>query len=120
MVTIPETRYKFFSVKHTTRLGAERYIPAVCYKIPYSLQETIDGMAAQGLARVYAEEVRFVTGAPYPVKKPATEAAARTSSVPAPEAGEKDVPAPPPVKHSRTGGKSRKGGFTQQTAREFD
>ena len=117
---MPEARYKFFSVKHTTRLGAERYIPAVCYKIPYSLQKTIDGMVAQGLARVYAEEVRFITGVPYPVKKPAAEAAVQLSSVSVPKAEEKDVPARSSVKHGRTGRKSRKGGFTQQTAREFE
>jgi hypothetical protein len=117
---MPETKHKFFSVKHTTRLGVVRYIPAVCYKIPYSLQETIEGMVAQGLARVYTEEVRFVTGVPYPVKKPVTEAAVRLSSVSAPKAEEKTVPVLPPVKRGRIGGKSRKGGFTQQTAREFD
>jgi hypothetical protein len=120
MVTMPETKHKFFSVKHTTKLGTTRYIPAVCYKIPYSLQETIEGMAAQGLARVYAEEVRFVTGVPYPVKKPVTEAAVRPSSVSVPKSEEKTAPALPPVKQRRTGGKSRKGGFTQQTAREFE
>jgi hypothetical protein len=117
---MPETKYKFFSVKHTTRLGAERYIPAVCYKIPYSLQETVDGMAAQGLARVYAGEVRFVTGVPYPVKKPAAEAAVQSSSVSAPKAEEKAGPVLPSVTRGRTGGRSRKGGFIQQTAREFD
>jgi hypothetical protein len=117
---MPETKHKFFSVKHTTKLGTARYIPAVCYKIPYSLQETIEGMAAQGLARVYAEEVRFVTGIPYPVKKPVTEAAARPSSVPVLKAEEKTAPALPLVKQGRTGGKPGKSGFTQQAAREFD
>jgi hypothetical protein len=107
-------------VKHTTKLGAERYIPAVCYKIPYSLQETIEGMVAQGLARVFAEEVRFVTGVPYPLKKPVTEAAARPSSVPALKAEENSVPDLPSVKRGRIRGKSRKGGFTQQTSREFE
>jgi hypothetical protein len=120
MITMPETKHKFFSVKHTTKLGTARYIPAVCYKIPYSLQETVEGMAAQGLARVYAEEVRFVTGVPYPVKKPAAEAAARPSSAPVSHAGDTSVPAVPSAKRGRAGGKPGKGSVTQQAAREFE
>lgn len=52
------------------------YIPSVCYPLSQGLQPVIEEMAAKDMARVYPEKVRFVTGVPYPVKKPEAGAAA--------------------------------------------
>jgi hypothetical protein len=62
---------RFFSVKHTTNIGgAGRFIPSVCYKLTQDIQAAVERMAAAGDAKLYNEEVRFVTGVAYPVKKP--------------------------------------------------
>jgi hypothetical protein len=64
------TNARFFSVTHTTIIGGVRCTPTVCYRLPVEYAQTITDMAAKGLARVFNEEQRFVSGVPYPVKKP--------------------------------------------------
>lgn len=60
----------YFSVKYTVTIGVGRFIPSVCYKLTQDIQFAVEKLAAQGLAKLYVEEVRFISGMPYPVKKP--------------------------------------------------
>ena len=75
MITMPDTRGKFFSVRFSTTIHGVKYTPAVCYKMTGSLQPVIEDMAKgdNPMARIYPEEVRFVSGAAYPVKKKGRE-----------------------------------------------
>jgi hypothetical protein len=72
----------FFSVADPVKIGGTLYRPSVCYPIPGSLEQAVAELAAKGRARIYQEEVRFVTGVAYPVKKPEVKAPARVPSVP--------------------------------------
>jgi hypothetical protein len=65
-----EVRHSFFSVKYTMQIGMGRFIPSVCYRLTQDIQSAVEKLAAEGSARLYAEEVRFISGVPYPVKKP--------------------------------------------------
>jgi hypothetical protein len=84
MINMPESKGKFFSVKFSTTIRGVRYTPSVCYKLTSDLQPVIEGIAKgdNPLARIYPEEVRFVTGVAYPVskKEKASEAVPQTSS----------------------------------------
>jgi hypothetical protein len=122
---MPDTRGKYFSVKYSTRIQGAHYIPSVCYPLSSGLQAVIEEMAAKDMARIYPEKVRFVTGVPYPVKKPETGASAlRPSAVSAPQA-EAGNPAAPaagriPGGLEKQGRKSGRSAFTSQRGREFD
>jgi hypothetical protein len=118
MLKMPDTKSKYFSVKYSTRIQGAHYAPSVCYPLPTGLQVVIEEMAAKGMARIYAEKVRFVTGVPYPVKKPETGALA-SPSAPAPEATAGGVKNPAAVPE-KPGRKSGKGAFTARANREFD
>jgi hypothetical protein len=95
MLHVQEIKDRFFSVKHSMVVRGTRYIPAVCYKLTSDLQRTVEGLVKEGLAAVYPQEVRFVSGVPYPVKRPeaAKGAAQWSSSVPVPQS-KPIVPAP--------------------------
>jgi hypothetical protein len=125
MLKMPNTEGKYFSVKHSTKIQGTRYIPSVCYPLSSGLQTVIEEMAAKDMARIYPEKVRFVTGVPYPVKKPETGAAAsQPSSVSTPGAKTGSAAQPDTKKGPGTPGKpGRKSGrnaFTSQTGREFE
>jgi hypothetical protein len=117
MLNMPDTRGKYFSVKHSTKIQGVNHIPSVCYPLPSSLQATIEAMAAKGLARIYTEKVRFVTGVPYPVKKPETPAT-QTSFVSAPEV--KFDTTEKPAVPERPGRRSGRGAVAPQGRREFE
>jgi hypothetical protein len=70
MIQIPDTKPRFFSVKYGVHIDGVRYMPTVCYKLTGGLYDTVKGLEAKGLAKTYTEEMRFVTGTAYPVKKP--------------------------------------------------
>jgi hypothetical protein len=106
MVNMPDSKGNFFSVRYATTIRGVRYIPSVCYKLTRDLQQAVADMAKgeNPLARIYPEEMRFITGVAYPVKKP--EAASRLSSVSAQAAsagkpGSKKVPGKTRVAHTR-------------------
>jgi hypothetical protein len=118
MIKMPDTKGNFFSVKHSTTIRGAKHTPSVCYKLTSDLQSTVEEMAKgdNPLAHIYPEEVRFVTGVPYPVKKPV---AAPSSSVPASK-GKPASPAPAQVAAvaGKSGSKrSAKGAYAQQTRR---
>jgi hypothetical protein len=71
-----ETNGRFFSVRLDTVIGGERFRAAVCYPLRGSLEKIVEEMASgpDRLATIYPEEVRFVTGIAYPVKKPLPKA----------------------------------------------
>jgi hypothetical protein len=123
MLQTPDTRNRFFSVTHSTKIQGERYIPSVCYPLSSSLQTVIEEMAARDMARIYTEKVRFVTGVPYPVKK-SEVATPRPVSVPPPEAKAGGAVKPsvkkPPSAPEKPGRKSGRNAFTAQTNREFE
>jgi hypothetical protein len=124
MLTMPDTKPRFFSVAHGTKIQGVSYIPSVCYPLPASLQAAVEAMAAEGTARVYTEKVRFVTGVPYPVKKPATGAAgvrADTSGAKEAKTGTGPSPVQKPLGTvGKLGRRSGRGAYPSQTAREFD
>jgi hypothetical protein len=74
----------FFSVVNPVKIGGVLYRPAVCYAVPGSLEDTIADLAAKGLVKIYPQEMRFVTGVAYPVKKEAPQAAPQVQAVPVP------------------------------------
>jgi hypothetical protein len=121
MLKMPDTKGKFFSVAHSTRIQGVHYTPSVCYPLSAGLQAAVEEMAAGGMARIYPERVRFVTGVPYPVKKPEA-AVPRPSSVPAPEVktGARSAVKTTPAVTEKPGRKYGKSAFTSQTNREFD
>jgi hypothetical protein len=122
MLKIPDTKGKFFSVTQSTRIQGAHYTPSVCYPLSSGLQAVIEEMAAKDMAKIYTEKVRFVTGVPYPVKKPGTPGVTAQPSVhtersnTAVEPDVKTLPAQR-IRHNR---KSGKNAFTSQMNREFD
>jgi hypothetical protein len=123
MLKMPDTKARFFSVKHSTKIQGVYYTPSVCYPLPQGLQAVIEEMAAKDMARIYPEKVRFVTGVPYPVKKSETGAAASpSSSVSTLEANTTVKPAVKelPAAVEKPGRKSGRSAFTSQKGREFD
>jgi hypothetical protein len=124
MVKMPDTKNKFFSVTHSTRIQGVQYIPSVCYPLSSGLQAAIEEMAANDMARIYPEKVRFVTGVPYPVKKPETGTAASrpSSAVQEAEAGSTVQPAvrKPSAATEKSGRKSGRNAYTPQANRAFD
>jgi hypothetical protein len=71
MLNMPDTKVRFFSVTNSTLIQGVRFIPSVCYQLTASIQDAVNEMAAKGVARIYPEKVRFVTGVPYPIAKSA-------------------------------------------------
>jgi hypothetical protein len=118
MLKMPDTKGKYFSVKHGTKIQGAHYTPSVCYPLPSGLQTVIEEMAAKDMARIYPEQVRFVTGVPYPVKKPEANAAVpQSSSVPVLKVNTGSAARPDTKKGP--GRKSGRNSFTTQTGREF-
>jgi hypothetical protein len=116
MISIPDNKGRFFSVKFTTTIHGAKYTPAICYKLTSDVQRVVEEMAKgeNPLARIYPEEVRFVTGVAYPVKKPGDgKAALRSSSASAPQRGSVPVSKP----SSKKPGKRIS---IQSSNREFD
>jgi endonuclease YncB( thermonuclease family) len=68
----------FFSVKHGVQIDGAPYRPAICYPVRgLAMERAVAELIAAGAARGYAEEVRFINGVPYPVKKPPATAQAK-------------------------------------------
>jgi hypothetical protein len=64
-------KYSFFSVKHSMKIDGVPHRPAMCYPIRgTAVERAVLDLIAKGEAKGYAEEVRFITGVPYPIKKP--------------------------------------------------
>lgn len=61
--------YTHFSVKQSCTIGGFSYRPVICYAIPSELANTIENMEKKGMAKRYTEEMRFISGAPRPVRK---------------------------------------------------
>jgi hypothetical protein len=125
MIKMPDTKGKFFSVKYSTKIQGAFYIPSVCYPLPAGLQTVVEEMAANDLARIYTEKVRFVTGVPYPIRKPETGAAAsRSAAVPAPDTKASDAVkqavTKTPAVPEKQGRKSGRNTYTSQVHREFE
>jgi hypothetical protein len=85
MTKMTDTKGRYFSVKYSMKIQGVRYIPAVCYPLPPFLQDVVADMAAKDMATVYTEKMRFVTGVPYPVRKPEAAVLTQPSSVSAPK-----------------------------------
>jgi hypothetical protein len=80
---MPDTRGRFFSVSREVSIRGANYRPAICYPLPSALLPAVQGMVEKGLAKIYSEKVRFVSGVAYPVKKPAAQPAPQTVEQPA-------------------------------------
>lgn len=119
MLKMPDTKGKYFSVKHSTKIQGAHYTPCVCYQLSQGLQAIVEEMAAKDMAKIYPEKVRFVTGVPYPVKDPAAgQAAERSSSASTPETPT-DKPAAQKAQAAseKPGRKSGRSAYTSQTRR---
>jgi hypothetical protein len=67
-----DTKVTYFSVAYTTIVGQMRCVPQVCYKMNDEIRGAVEKMAQDGLAKIYQEEVRFISGVAAPIKKPGT------------------------------------------------
>jgi len=65
-----EVKERWFSVVHTVDFGLRRCVPLVCYRLTDDVRLTVEQMVKDDLARIYPEEVRFISGTAVPVKKP--------------------------------------------------
>jgi hypothetical protein len=68
-----ESKESYFSVTYSTAIGLMKCVPQVCYRLPEDIRATVEEMEGLGLAKIYREEVRFVSGSPVPIKKPASQ-----------------------------------------------
>jgi len=88
--------YKYFSVMYAVRILGMRFAPTVCYKMDDMIEPTIRKMASDGVAKLYAEKVRFVNGTAVPigrkeaVKLDAQETATESASEQKPGGKKKD------------------------------
>jgi hypothetical protein len=120
-MALSEMKGRFFAVKFSTTIHGVRYIPSVCYPLSTGLYSTIEEMATKGMAKIFIEKVRFVTGVPYPVGS-----ADVSSSVSAPQVRTEPVhkqPSPKLTGSSSTGKSTRRTGknaFTSQTHKEYE
>jgi len=75
----------YFSVTYTTDVGQMRCIPQVCYWMNDEVRLAVEKMEQDGLAKIYTEEMRFVSGVAIPMRKPPVQivpvATGTTSSV---------------------------------------
>ena len=70
-------KYRYFSVKYAMQINGVPHRPSMCYPIRgAAMEHTVMDLITKGDARGFTEEVRFVTGVPYPVKKPGPAAPA--------------------------------------------
>lgn len=53
---------KFFAVKKVLKIGGRKHIPSVCYPITEDITGTISGLVTDGLATIFDEKVRFISG----------------------------------------------------------
>jgi hypothetical protein len=65
-----EKNVNYFSVTFAVKIGSVRYIPQVCYRMTEDIRSTVVDMEVRGLAKIYQEEGRFVSGIYMPIKKP--------------------------------------------------
>lgn len=86
---------RHYSVSRSVKINGSPKRPAVCYALTDDVAAAVEKMAASGQARIYDEEVRFVSGravpahrTPAPVAAPAPAAAVAPVSfvIPAPAA----------------------------------
>jgi hypothetical protein len=125
MLKTPEARGKFFSVSKGVSIQGTKFNPAICYPVTDVLRPAVEKLEEAGVARTYAERMRFISGVAYPVRKPETGiAAGQPSSVPASavKTGSTVKPAAkkPPAAAKTPGRKSGRSAFTAQTGREFN
>jgi hypothetical protein len=69
MLIRQEIKTKYFSVHHGMEIDQMRYVPQVCYKVTEDIRVAVEGIERKGLASIYDEEVRFISGVPIAVKK---------------------------------------------------
>jgi hypothetical protein len=62
---------QFYSVSSPVKIGGAAKHPAVCYPLTDGVAEAVAGLADKGLAKIYDEEVRFVSGRALPAKRKA-------------------------------------------------
>jgi hypothetical protein len=122
MLKMPETREVFFSVSQNVVMQGIMFRPAICYPLKPQVRAVVERMADKGLAKIYPEKVRFVSGTAYPVKKPdAVPSTPSSVSSPKPKAAGAVKKAPAP--EGKRGRKTGRSGFVTQTRkedREFD
>jgi hypothetical protein len=86
---------RHFSVLYNVAINGAAKRPAVCYPLTDDVAAAVAKLAAEGKARVYDEEVRFVSGVAIPVaRKPAS--------------AEKPAAAPEAASAAASGRKSRR------------
>jgi hypothetical protein len=74
------TKIAYFSVNYTIEIGQMRCVPQVCYKMGNDIRGAVEGLAEKGMARIYPQEVRFISGNAVPMKKPESKLSGAFSS----------------------------------------
>jgi hypothetical protein len=70
-------KYTFFSVRYAMKIDGVPYRPSMCYPVRgAAMERAVNELIERGEARGFTEEVRFITGVPHPVRKPAPAGAA--------------------------------------------
>jgi hypothetical protein len=63
-------RPRYFSVSNPVQIGMLIFRPAVCYPIADAgMEQAVRDLADRGLAKLYPNEMRIVSGVAYPVNK---------------------------------------------------
>jgi hypothetical protein len=68
---------KFFTVNVSVTAGGASFRPGICYSLEPSIEPAIMKMVENKQARLFDEEVRIVSGKPYPVNKPLAQPSAQ-------------------------------------------
>lgn len=55
----------FFSVKNPVMIAKSKRVPSICYPILETERKSIEELASAGLAVLYTNKVRFISGKPY-------------------------------------------------------
>lgn len=113
MIKMPQTAENFFSVSISCVFNGHKFRPGVCYKLSGGIKEAVKSMEKNGQAKIYAEEMRFVTGVPHPIRKAEPD----TQPVPPTAQRAESTVRKPPKKSGRAHGR---GAYTNQADREFD
>jgi hypothetical protein len=75
---------RHFSVSYSVKINGAAKRPAVCYELTDDVAAAVEKLAREGRARIYDEEVRFVSGRAVPVKRTPAPAPVVAAPVAAP------------------------------------
>jgi hypothetical protein len=75
---------RYYSVSYSVKIGGVSKRPAVCYALTDDVAAAVLKLAEDGRARIYDEEVRFVSGRELPVRRAPTPVSVPVWAAPTP------------------------------------